>query len=75
MADSPLDPAIKDAGSVDALAEKLGVARRTVFNWKRRGVPVDVLDHVSQRTGIPPRDLRPDLAKQFNGSSEPERAA
>lgn len=65
MADSPLDPAIKKAGSVDALAEQLGIARRTVFNWKRRGVPVEYLDRVSEVTGIPARDLRPDLAEKF----------
>lgn len=73
MSISPLDPAIKEAGSVDALAEKIGVARRTVFNWKRRGVPVEHLDRVSRVTGIPPYDLRPDLAQMF-GASAPEAA-
>lgn len=64
------DPSIwrdaqKDAGGADALAAKLGIARRTLFKWKAEGVPAERLLDVSDVTGIPPSRLRPDLARAF----------
>ena len=63
--ESPLDPAIRDAGSVDALAARIGVTRRTIFNWKRHGIPVECVPNVAKATGIAPAALRPDLADMF----------
>ncbi len=57
--------AVVSAGGHDALAKRLGIKRRTLFNWKRDGVPAEVLAEVSRATGIPAARLRPDLAAAF----------
>lgn len=47
-----------------ALAKLLGVSRPTAHRWETgaRKIGVDSLSQVSERTGIPKRELRPDLA-------------
>ena len=64
-APNPLTVAIKAAGGADALAQKLGIARRTLFMWRSEGVPAERVIAVSAATGIPAADLRPDLAAAF----------
>jgi DNA-binding transcriptional regulator YdaS (Cro superfamily) len=59
------------AGGPDALAERLGIARRTLFKWKREGVPAEAVALVSAATGIPAARLRPDLAAAFTPASAP----
>lgn len=56
---------MREAGGADALAEKLGIKRRTLFNWKSEGVPAERVAAVSAATGIPAAELRPDLAAAF----------
>lgn len=56
---------MRRAGGADALAARLGIARRTLFVWKSQGVPADRLAAVSAATGIPAAELRPDLAAAF----------
>ena len=65
----------KGAGGADALAEKLRIARRTLFKWKAEGVPAERWLDVSRVTGIAPADLRPDLAAAFQGDVEAETTA
>lgn len=50
-----------------ALAKLLGVSRPTVFRWETgaRKIGVDSLEVVSQKTGIPKRELRPDLFEKL----------
>lgn len=52
--------------SQEALAEKLGVARLTVVRWEngQRKIEGDRILRVTKVTGIPARDLRPDLVEQ-----------
>jgi transcriptional regulator with XRE-family HTH domain len=47
------------------LAGVLGVARLTVHRWEtgKRRIDRDLLKKVSEKTGIPSRKLRPDLAE------------
>jgi transcriptional regulator with XRE-family HTH domain len=47
------------------LAELLGVARETVTRWESgaRKIKQQTLPIVSEKTGISPRELRPDLAE------------
>ncbi|MCV0384867.1 MAG: helix-turn-helix transcriptional regulator [Nitrobacter sp.] len=49
------------------LAALIGVSIPTVHRWESgaRKVDVDLLSHVAAVTGIPARDLRPDLARLF----------
>ena len=51
------------------LSELLGVSRTTVARWeaRTRQVDRDLLQAVSDKTGIPKRDLRPDLAELVGG--------
>jgi DNA-binding XRE family transcriptional regulator len=50
--------------SQDELARRIGVTRFTVMRWED-GSPVDVhrLPNVVRETGIPAKELRPDLAE------------
>lgn len=47
------------------LAESFGVTRTTVARWETfvRNVDGDLVQAISDKTGIPKRELRPDLAK------------
>lgn len=50
-----------------ALARKLDVARTTITRWEKGLQPPDIklLPKIEQETGIPAKDLRPDLARTF----------
>lgn len=52
------------------LATLLGVQRATVWRWEAgaRKIEDDKLTMVSEKTGIPPGELRPDLAELMNPS-------
>ena len=68
QADHPLKAyRFKHELSQAALADQLGVSRHTVIRWETGDRKVDrsKLAYVSQITGIPAKDLRPDLAELF----------
>jgi transcriptional regulator with XRE-family HTH domain len=52
--------------SQEALAKKLGVVRLTVVRWEngQRKIEGDKILRVAKLTGIPARELRPDLVEQ-----------
>lgn len=52
--------------SQEGLAEALGVSRPTVTRWETGARKIDskLVPGVSERTGIPVSDLRPDLFPQ-----------
>lgn len=58
------------------LARKLGVGRAAIHRWENRQRKIDVklVPHVSEMTGIPARELRPDLyaehEKLFGGGGD-----
>jgi transcriptional regulator with XRE-family HTH domain len=54
------------------LGELLGVARETVARWESgaRKVDDELLHLVVERTGIPATELRPDLVRLLDPSSE-----
>jgi transcriptional regulator with XRE-family HTH domain len=57
------DPRLSQA----ALAERLGVTRHTVLRWENGGRRIDekkVFD-VARITGIPAKELRPDLVERL----------
>lgn len=54
-----LERAIQSAGGRSALAGKLGIKPQAISQWTR--VPAERMGHVSHITGIPIRELRPDL--------------
>lgn len=51
--------ALEKVGGAQRLADRLGISRQAVEQW-RRVPPLRVLD-VERATGIPRHDLRPDL--------------
>lgn len=55
-------PRLSQAG----LAKKLGVARLTVLRWEtgERKIGPSLIPTVTQRTGIPAKELRPDLIEE-----------
>lgn len=64
----PLEKYRKDKGlSREALGKELGVSGVTVGRWenKKRKVADDLLSAISEKTGIPQTELRPDLAKKL----------
>lgn len=54
----------------EALGKELGVSGQTVWRWENgdRQVSRKLLGKISKFTGIPARELRPDLAKVFEGA-------
>lgn len=53
--------------SQSGLAKLLGVSRSIAHRWEsgKRQIGVNSLASVSEKTGIPPRELRPDLAEKL----------
>lgn len=56
---------LKNGMSQEKLGELLGFHRLTIMKWEmgRRKPRLGELPRISEKTGIPARDLRPDLAK------------
>lgn len=59
MRDAGLEEAIRAAGGVGALAQKIGISQPSVSNWAR--VPADRVISVESVTGVARDVLRPDL--------------
>lgn len=59
MRDAGLEEAIRAAGGVGALAQKLGISQPSVSNWSR--VPAERVVAVEAATGVMRGALRPDL--------------
>ena len=59
MRDAGLEEAIRAAGGVGALAQKIGISQPSVSNWSR--VPADRVVSVEAVTGVARDVLRPDL--------------
>ena len=68
MKSPSLAAAIKEAG-IEAFCQRAGISRRTAFNWQKSGVPADRVAQVAELTGLPPSEVRPDLAKLFHGQT------
>jgi transcriptional regulator with XRE-family HTH domain len=56
--------------SQEAFAKQIGVKRTTVARWETGTRKIDQarLSKISKKTGIPARQLRPDLAKFFEAA-------
>lgn len=50
---------INSAGGASRVAAACGIDRRAVYQWRR--VPADRLKVVSELSGIPAHELRPDI--------------
>lgn len=59
-----------DNMSQQALGELLGFSKITILRWEngqRKPDPAQV-EYISKKTGISPRELRPDLAELIGGA-------
>lgn len=58
--------------SQQALADKIGVSRLTVTRWEtgERRIAPSLVPVVAEKTGIAPKDLRPDFAKTYGEDAE-----
>jgi len=59
MRSEPLQDAVRAAGSITALARKLGIAPQAISQW--REVPVERVLAVEAATGVSRHSLRPDI--------------
>lgn len=57
--DEPTKRAIEKAGGPTALAKGLGIKMPSLYSWSR--IPAERVGRVSEITGIPRHELRPDL--------------
>src|SRR5438093_8931657 len=76
MRDLGLDEAIRVAGGVGALAQKIGISQPSVSNWAR--IPAERVLSVEAATGVSRAILRPDLyadAPRIAGDVEETDAA
>lgn len=53
--------AIRIAGSLRELADKLGISKQAVHQWTRERIPADHIVEIERATGVPRQSLRPDL--------------
>ena len=61
MAD-PLREYIKESGTTQAeLARQIGVKQPSLWKWMKAKVPATRVLQISEITGIPPEELRPDV--------------
>ncbi|WP_083910034.1 transcriptional regulator [Sphingomonas sp. LH128] len=69
--DSALAKAVRKVGSQSAFARLIGKRQSVVFGWLKNEklLPLDHVPTVSDATGIPKAELRPDVAALFE--SEP----
>jgi transcriptional regulator with XRE-family HTH domain len=60
----------KPALTQEALGKELGVTGQTIWRWESgdRQIGRNQLVKITKRTGIPARQLRPDLAKYFEAA-------
>ncbi len=57
-----INDAIRAAGGVEGLGDRLGCAHSSVVRWRQRGrVPADRVVAIEAATGVPRHRLRPDL--------------
>lgn len=56
---SGLEKAIEAAGSISELARRLETTRQAVSQWKQ--IPAERIGDVHRVTGVPQKELRPDL--------------
>lgn len=68
MQATPLELAIRAAGTGRALADLLGVTPMAVSYWKTRGVPAHQAIPIEKATGVSRHDLRPDLYPSGDGT-------
>lgn len=61
-----------DRMSQEALGEKLGVTGVTISRWENgiRQIDKNKLADIAEKTGIPPRELRPDLAALMSEATQ-----
>lgn len=73
MNTNPVELAVANLGSQQAIADVMEVGPMVVSQWKRRGVAAKRAREFSEKTGVPIEQVRPDLyAPQQNS---PEHAA
>lgn len=70
-----LDAALTKAGGGAALARALGVTKGAVQQWKQAGIPASRVPAVARLTGIPMRELRPDLFDEPVHAADPDATA
>lgn len=61
---------IRRAGAAK-IAEAAGVDRTTPYSW-RNGVPAQYVARIAHALGIPPAEIRPDLAAMFGQAATHE---
>lgn len=59
--ETPLDKAIRLAGGVTRLAERLDAVQGTVSNWRQRGIPLERCADIERATGVRCEELRGDV--------------
>ena len=58
---NPVELAVANLGSQQAIADVMEVGPMVVSQWKRRGVAAKRAREFSEKTGVPIEKVRPDL--------------
>ncbi len=66
-----IDKVFDSFNSQVEMAKALRVGKAVVNNWKRRKkIPIEHVAEISRLTGIPAKELRPDVWEAFHGKDE-----
>jgi DNA-binding transcriptional regulator YdaS (Cro superfamily) len=60
---TPLAGSLRDAGSQEALAKRLGISRQRLKYWLDHRIPAEHVARVEAVLGVPRGVLRPDIFK------------
>jgi DNA-binding transcriptional regulator YdaS (Cro superfamily) len=72
IAAAAIERAIERAGSVKKLTQALNISMPAIFQWRSMGrIPERRVARVSEITGIPERELRPDLFRESASNIDP----
>jgi len=65
MKQNKANQAIHAAGGFKAVAQEFGISWQAVHKWSLKQVPAERVPELARLSGVPPRQIRPDVFQDF----------